>query len=215
MRPLTSRSVDVRTTVRRCRRWLGDQAARWSATVRFGRLPTQRPLPRVRVRLGPWVPALVLRGVQVLVALACVALVAPGPGWRTVAVLGALLLVVRPSGIVAGCYAFALGFGLAVSSSSPWSLRSFALLLGLHLLVELARQTAGVPWATHVDLRVLVPAGRRFLPVQALAQLLALGGAGLSSTALTVPWLPVLVGVALTLLAWAVLRGLLGPDRTE
>lgn len=204
----------MRAAVGRWRRRLRDQADRWWATVRVGRLPTQRPLPRVQVSLGPWVPALLLRGVQVIVALANVALVAPGPGWRAVALLGALLLVVRPSGIVAACFAFALGFGLAVSSSTAWSLKPFILLLGLHLLVELARQSAGVPWATRVDLAVLVPAGRRFLLVQALAQLLALGGAWLSSTALTVPWLPVLVGVSLTLLAWALLRVLLGPDRT-
>jgi hypothetical protein len=195
------------------RSWSVEQLERWRATLRVGRLPTHRALPVVTVTIGPWAPAVALRLVQAGVALGCVALKPPGSGVWTLAALGALLLVLRPSGIVAACFTFALGFRLAVSPSGPWLPQAFVLLLGLHLLVELGRLVAGVPWNARVQLRVLLPAARRFLPVQALAQLLALVGAVLTSTGVTVPWVPVLVGVALTGLAWLLLSRLTGSDR--
>ena len=178
------------------------------ATLWVARRPTHRPLPRVEVALGAWVPGWVLRLVQATVALCCVALVQPGQGIWFLAVLGTVLLVLRPSGMVAACFVVALGLRLAVTAPEPYAVMSFLLLFGVHLLVQLARMGSAVPWLARVELRVLLPTLSRFLWVQALAQLLALGGAALTSQSLALPWLPVLVGASLSVLGWSLLSQL-------
>ncbi|HEX8487255.1 MAG TPA: hypothetical protein VF642_01820 [Propionibacteriaceae bacterium] len=185
-----------------------DQAERLVGTLRLRQLPSYRPLPRVRVALGPWVPGWALRLVQAVVALCCVALLQPGAGTWFLGVAGAFLLVLRPSGIVAACFAAAVGLRLAVISPEPYAVTSFLLLFGVHLLVQLARAGSAVPWAARVELRVLLPTVLRFMTVQALAQLLALSGAALTSQALALPWVPVLVGAALAVLGWGLLSQL-------
>jgi hypothetical protein len=185
-----------------------EQGRRLLRTVRIGRPPSQRPLPKVRIDLGPWLPGPVLRVSVGVVALVGAALLATGPVSWTFAILGAVLLVVRPSGIAAGVYAFGLGFLLALAPAAPFAGRSFLLLLIVHLLVQLGAVASSLPWTAVLDLRVLVPPARRFLPVQAGAQLLALAGAALTRATVSVPWLPVLVGAALTAVAWLVLNRL-------
>jgi hypothetical protein len=78
-------------------------------------------------------------------------------------------------------------------------------------MVQLGAIASTVPWSSVVDLRVLVSPARRFLLLQAFAQLVALGGAALTSATVSVPWLPVLVGVGLTLLAWQLMSRLADP----
>jgi hypothetical protein len=181
------------------------QVERIAATLRVAQAPSQRPLPRVRIALGAWVPGWVLRLVQALVALSCVALVHPGSGVWFLGALSALLLVLRPSGLVAACFVVFLGFRLAVTPAEPYAASSFLLLFGVHLLVQLARAGSAVPWSARVELQVLVPTALRFVRVQALAQLLALGAAALTARSLALPWVPVLVGAALTVLGWRLL----------
>ena len=205
-------------TVRTVERWrtaTGVQAARLRRTLRIGRAPSVRPLPRVTIAMGPWVPALALRVGVAAVALACLALSTPGTAIWVVGALAAATVVLRPSGIAVSIFAVALGLRLALTGSEPFAWRSFALLFGVHLMVQLGRLASNVSWAARVDLRVLVSPARRFLLLQAFAQLLALGGALLTSASVTVPWLPVLVGVALTLLAWQLLSRLTDPGQRQ
>lgn len=194
---------------------LGDRALvvaqRLLRTLRIGRLPSQRPLPRVRIAMGPRVPGWVLRCSVGLVGLATALLLVGGPLSGFLAVCGAVLMVLRPSGIVCAGYALGLGLLLALAESAPFAPRAFMLLFGVHLMVQLGAIASTVPWSSVVDLRVLVSPARRFLIGQAFAQLLALLGAALSSTSVSVPWLPVLVGVGLTLLAWRVMSRLADP----
>lgn len=191
-----------------------DQTQRILLTVGIGRSLSQRPLPRVRIAVGPRVPGVVLRLVVALVAVASASLLVTGPVSTFIAVAGAVLLLVRPSGASCAGYAFALGFALAVSATEPFALRSFLLLFGVHLLVQLGSVAGLAGWTVVLDLRVLVSPLRRFLVIQVLVQLLALGGAALSSTAVTLPWVPVLVGVALTATAWLLLSRLTRPPTT-
>jgi hypothetical protein len=161
------------------------------------------------------VPALVLRVGVAAVALACLALLAPGNRLWVVGALAALAMVLRPSGMILSLFIVALGLRLAFASPEPFSWRSFALLFGVHLLVQLGRLASNVGWQTRVDLKVLVSPARSFLLLQAFAQLLALVGALLTAAAVTVPWLPVLAGVALTLLAWRLLPQLTDPAQQQ
>ncbi len=200
----------------RLERWrtaAGEQAGRLLRTLRIGRAPSARPLPRVAISMGPWVPALVLRVGVAGVALACLALLTPGTGVWVAGALAALVMVARPSGIALSIFVVALGLRLALTTSEPFAWRSFALLFGVHLLVQLGRVVSNVGWSARIDLRVLASPARRFLLLQAFAQVLALGGALLTSASVAVPWLPVLVGVALTLLAWQLLSRLTGPPQ--
>lgn len=198
----------TRAAVSRVLDGVREQAQRLLQTVGFGRSLSQRPLPRVRIRLGARVPGAVFQLVVAAVALGSAWLVVTGPVSTFFAVAGAVLVLARPSGIACAGYAVGLGFLLAVSSSEPFAPRSFLLLFGVHLLVQLGAVASSVGWSAVLDLRVLVSPLRRFVVVQALAQLLALGGAALASASVTLPWVPVLVGVALTALAWMILSRL-------
>jgi hypothetical protein len=135
----------------------------------------------------------------------------PGHTLWVLAVLGALVVLVRPSGVAAAVFAFALGFRLAVAQGDPFAARPYLLLFGVHLLITLARVASLAPWTAKIDLQVLVSPVRRFLALQVVVQLLALGGAAVTATTVTVPWLPVLVGVGLALLAWRLLAGMIPP----
>lgn len=185
-----------------------EQGRRLVRTLRFGRPASQRPLPRVRIQGGPWVVGTVLRLAVAVVAIGCAALLATGPQSWALAIAAAGVLLLRPGGFAAGGFALGLGLALALSPAAPFAPRVFLLLFGVHLLFQLAALAGSVGWTTVVELRVLVPPLRRLLAGQVFAQLLALGGAELSSARLSVAWLPVLVGIALTGLAWRVLGGL-------
>jgi hypothetical protein len=185
------------------------QLDRVLATLRIGRASSQRPLPRVGIAFGAWLPAWVLRGGVAGVALACAALLTPGPGLWAVAVLGALAVLVLPGGAAVAFYAFALGFGLAVAGGPGPAIRPYLMLFGVHLFVTLGRTVGVAPWSSRVDLHVLVPPLRRLLALQVLVQPLALVGAILTSAAVSVPWVPVLVGVGLAVLGWWLLSQLI------
>ena len=79
----------------------------------------------------------------------------------------------------------------------------------MHLLVQLGALASSVPWTAALDLRVLLSPARRFLAWQLVAQLLGLAGAAVTASGLTVPWLPVLAGVAVTALLWWLLSRLM------
>lgn len=192
----------ARATLRRITSRAADPAARLLRTLRVGRSPSERPLPRVRIAVGPRLPGAVLRLVVPLVALGCAALLQPGPLSTVLALVGAAVLAVRPSGVAAGCYVVGLGLLLALSPADPFSLTPYVLLFGVHLLVQLGAVASVVPWSAVVDARVLVSPARRFLVAQVFAQLLAVLAAAVTSTSLTLSALPVLAVAGLTLLAW-------------
>lgn len=189
------------------------QLDRLRATLRIGGPAAQRPLPRVGIAVGAWVPGWGLRLAVAIVALVCSALLHPGHTLWVLAGLGALVVLARPSGVAAAVFAFALGFRLAVSPGDPFAATPYLLLFGVHLLITLARVASLTPWTAKIDLQVLVPPVRRFLALQVLVQLLAIAGAAVTASSVTVPWLPVLVGVALTLLAWQLLSRMIPPPR--
>lgn len=176
-----------------------------AVTERFPRsLPTLRyRRARVTVRTDPTVPGVLLRIVCVALALGC--LLVAGAG-ATLVVLGgllALVLLVRPGGVSAvimvGFVAVVYAAGGDASTPGP----GLTLLLGTHLLVQLAALLGGTGWSVRVELRALLVPAPRFLVVQLAAQLLALLGTGLSRGRLELPWLAAAAVVALgALVLW-------------
>jgi hypothetical protein len=144
----------------------------------------------------------------VVLAIGCVALVAHTTFLWVVAGSAALALAARPGGLAIGIFASILGFALATSTWTPGAPRSYLLLFGLHLLVQLVLLVGPVRLIAVLDLRVLLGPARRFLLLQVFAQGLALGGAKLSAAGVSLPWLPVVVGAGLVVLAWRLLSRL-------
>jgi hypothetical protein len=102
---VSSRTVTRRSALDRFAERAKDQAQRVLRTLRIGRLPSQRPLPRVGIAIGPRMPGWVLRSSVGLVALGTASLLIGGPLSGFLAVAGALLMVARPSGIACAGYA--------------------------------------------------------------------------------------------------------------
>jgi hypothetical protein len=154
------------------------------------------------------VPGWVLRFCLAAAALGCTWLLQPGTLLKVLGVAFALLLAIRPGGMVGATIAVILGLGLLASSSNVFSWRSYALLFGVQLLVSLAILVGNVGWTATLELRALLGPARRFVVLQAAAQMLALVGAAVTATSLSVPLLPVLVGIGLAVLAWMLLSRL-------
>jgi len=161
-------------------------------------LPVLRPRrPRVRVRTGPAVPAWTLRLLLAAVALACVALAGAGTLLSVGGAAAALVLVLRPGGSAPAVVVGYVAVVLLGTGSGGRPATTSALLLGTHLLVQLAALLGRTSWEARVELRALAAPLRRFLAVQALAQLVALLGAAVTSGGLALPWLPAVAAVGL------------------
>ena len=153
-------------------------------------LPTLRPRrPRVGLGLGPALPGWLLR--LLCIALVCVAVVAAGGG-GTLTVLGLLLaagLAIRPGGAwPLGVLGF-VAVVLLTAGDGPWRPGAFVTLAAGHLFVQLAALLGPYGWSVRVELAVLGVVLRRYLPIQAAAQLTLLLGAVVSSGRLELPWL--------------------------
>jgi hypothetical protein len=173
---------------------LVDRARRALWFVRTGR---QRPA--VTVRLRRWVPGWTIRACCVLVAVGCVLLTgAPKPLTGVVSVV-AVLLVVLPGGVLPAVLAVLVGVCALYLDPALTSVRPFLILAGLHLVVQLAALTGRTGLRARVELGVLLAALRRYLPIQAVAQAVALLGLALTRQRLEVAWLPVFGVVSLTL----------------
>ena len=177
----------------------------------------ERPLPPVRIDLRPAVPAWALNAAVAVLALAGAALLADRRVLWILAVAGAVALAVRPVPGLVQAYAVALGAGLLLADPGAGSLRVHLLILIVHLMVQLGSIAAGLHWSTQVEWAVLLVPARRFLPVQVLAQLLAVGAAWTAGRDVSAAWLSVAAGVALAALAWWLLgaAGPAEPDATD
>ena len=161
-------------------------------------LPTLRPpRPRVRLALGPAVPGWLLR--LPCMALVGVAVVGAGAG-DVLTVLGLLLavgLVVRPGGAWPVVALGFVAFVLLTAGGGPWRSGAFVALATGHLFVQLAALLGPCGWSVRVELGVLLVALRRYLPIQAAAQLSLLAGAVVASGRLELPWLAPAAGLAI------------------
>jgi hypothetical protein len=185
-----------------------EQRQRLTQTLRIDRSPSQRPLPRVGIGCGPWLPAWVLRVVQTAVAVGCISLLQTDKFLAVVALIAALALLVRPGGLSCGIFAVILGLDLSTAVPNAIGWRSYLLIFGLHLVVLLAMLAPTLRWNAAVELRMLVSPARRFVVLQSAAQLLALCGAAVSGLSLSLPWLAAAVGIGLAVLAWWLLSRL-------
>ncbi|GAA2100220.1 hypothetical protein GCM10009841_14710 [Microlunatus panaciterrae] len=176
--------------------------------LRVDRSPSARAKPWVRIEIGPSVGGWVLRLAIGLIACGCAALTVSGAFWWVLTGLAVALVIIRPQGMAPAMLALALGLTLVLSGGDPWRWQSFALLLGVHLLVVLGATNGDLSWRGRLELAVLLPALRRLLVMQAVAQLLAVVMAWLSSQAVRSGGLAVLGGVGLAVLAWALLSRL-------
>jgi hypothetical protein len=161
-------------------------------------LPRLRP-PRPRVRLGlrPALPGWLLR--LLCVALVGVAVLAAGAG-GTLTVLGLVLgvgVAVRPGGIWPVAVLGFVAFVLLSAGEGPWRPGAFLALAAGHLFVQLAALLGPYGWSVRVELAVLGVVLRRYLPIQAAAQLTLLLGAVVSSGGLEVPWLAPTAGLTI------------------
>lgn len=189
---------------------------RWRRLLRVVRLdkaPSYRPRPRVKIIIGPHIYGWVVRLALVLVALACTAQLAGYPLQWVVAIIGILIMTIRPSGVVSAVYALGLGLGLAAAGTEPLAIRGFILLLGVHLLVQLGMLASSLPLQAAVELRVLKRPLGRFLILQGSAQLLALLSGWVQTRSVTSAWVGVLAGIALAVFAWFLLSRLANTSR--
>jgi hypothetical protein len=180
----------------------------------FVRLGRQRPA--VTVRLHRWVPGWAIRVCCVLVAAGCVLLTeAPSPLTWIVSVL-AVLLLGWPSGMLPAVVAVLIGLCTLYLDPTATDIRPFMILAGVHLQVQLAALIGRTGWRARIELGVLVAALRRYLPIQAVAQAVALLGLTLTRQRLEVAWLPVLGVVSLTLVViWLVAQLRAGVDKLK
>lgn len=160
--------------------------------------------PRVTIEVGPSVPAGALRILVAVAAVGCVALVATSTAHWVVAaaVIGAA--VVRPAGPAPAILPVGVALLVLTSPSGVSAVRVAALVLGLHLVVELAALVGDVPWSAAVERRVLSRARPRFVAVQAATQVLVVVGVAVTDRPPATTWLPLVAGVALAASAWAV-----------
>ncbi|GGI08170.1 hypothetical protein [Egicoccus halophilus] len=179
---------------------------RWS--LRLGPARRRPPAPRPAVvDLGPTLPAWTLRVACVVVAGACTVPLLPAAPLAWFAV-GALLVTVavRPGG--AGPSLLAVGVGLlwALAPTAPFAWPLFALVSGVHLVVDLAALHGDLAVGGRVERRVLRRAAGAWLAVQVPIQALALVARQLHVADIASPWPPLAAGVGLAVLAWALLR---------
>lgn len=155
----------------------------WEARRASAGVPSR---PRVEIELDGAVPAVVLRLLPALLALACSGLVGGGSVVRVLALAGAVLLVWRPEWPVAPIMAVLTGLWVlarddfAGGAEGPWRLA--ALVLVVHLLLRSAALAGHLSWRSKVESAVLGQVGRSVLGVQLLAQGLLLGAVWLRSS---------------------------------
>lgn len=185
---------------------------RLRATFRPGSAPDDRPLPRVTIATSRSVSAWGLRLVLIVVGVVCILLIGHSGVARVI--LGAALIgvVLMPGGVATG--AFAVGIGLSMLTFEPGGLPAHGLvgvgpvlLAAIHLIAVLGSLLGQVPLRTAVELRALLPTARRYVVIQAGAQILGLAAGWISERAVVVTALPILAALALVAgAAWLIPR---------
>lgn len=191
-----------RTVLRR----LLEGGSRLVRTLDFREPSWVRPLPRVGIHTGRWVPAWVVNALAASVAFGCIAVVATSrPQWTLASVLVVLMLL-RPSGALPALFALWLGLQVATSEISSHTLETAGLVFGFHFLAVLLTTVADVHPRTRIELRVFAGPLRRLVVIQALVQPVAWATMTLAAGDLTVRWLPVLAALGLVGASWIVVR---------
>jgi hypothetical protein len=170
----------------------------------------ERPRPCVRIELGPSAPVWALWAFQVAVGLFCTAVIAPSDvqWFFTVLALAASLVLPAPAWLA--LLPLSWGVGLALLPLGPFSPQAFLLLFGLHLYVVLGTAAGRTPPSARVEWAALAPTALRFVVLQAGAQALAWGAAGLRAFDVAAPWVPILAAAGIAALAWVASGRLLG-----
>jgi hypothetical protein len=174
---------------------------------------TPRALPalrsrrrRVQLGLGPTLPGWLLRGLLPVLAAVAVGAAGAGSALLWVGLLIGVGAMVRPGGAwpvaVVGFVALVLLF----AGDGPWRPGAFVSLAAGHLLVQLAALLGPFGWSVRVEPAVLLALLRRYLPVQAATQLVALVGGVVAQGRFELWWLGPLAALAV-----AVLVVVLGP----
>jgi hypothetical protein len=161
-----------------------------------------RKRPAVTVRLRHWVPCWTIRVLCVLVGIGCAILTGAPTAliWIVSAVVA--LLLVWPGGVLPAVVAVVVGLCALYLDPAVTSPRPFVLLAGVHLVLQGAALTGRNGLRARIELGVLAAALRRYLPIQAVAQAVALLGLAVTRQRLEVAWLPVLGVVSLTLVVF-------------
>lgn len=173
----------------------------WWAAV----LNRKPPRPQVAIELGALVPAWALRAACAVAATGCTLMVASDGFHWMVAIVLVGVTVARPSGAAPWLFVIGTGLLMLASEEDPFHARTFLLALALHCTVGLAAVVGDLAWSASVEVRVLAGFARRFLAIQALVQPAALIGAWVTTRELSLTWLPVVAGLALAGMAWALL----------
>jgi hypothetical protein len=171
-----------------------------------------RPLPRVGIRIGRWVPAWTVHVCAASVAVACIAMVATSrPQWVLASVLVGLMLL-RPSGAPPALFALWLGLQVATSDIASFTLVASGLVLGLHLVTVLLVAAADLSPRTRVELRVFAAPLRRLVIIQALVQPVAWATMSLAASDITLRGLPIVAAVGLAAVSWTLARRITRPS---
>ena len=165
-----------------------------------------RPLPRVEVKLGRWVPAWVVSVVAGAVAVGCIAMVASSrPQWILALILVGLMLV-RPAGAPPALFALWLGLQVATSYVTAYTLEASGLVFGLHLVAVLLTTAADLGLATRIELRVFAGPFRRMLVIQAVVQPVTWATMTLATGDVIVRWLPIVAAFGVVVASWVLVR---------
>ncbi|MFC4554224.1 hypothetical protein [Georgenia faecalis] len=162
------------------------------------------PADRTRIVTGRAVPGWSLRLALAVTVLGCAALVVDNSAQVAIAVALAAGLAWRPDGALAALTVALLAGMLLVGVPGPLSGQASALVLGTHALLRLASLAGATGARARVEVGVLAAEVRPFVGIQALAQLLALGG-GLLAASAPVPWFAAAAAAGLVVVAWATL----------
>jgi hypothetical protein len=172
---------------------------------------TPRPLPRVDVTLGPWIPGTLLRLAAPLTTATLLLLAAtPAPlppdlDWtiRALALALAASAIVRP-GHAPALIAVVVTAFLMLATRTPHPANTLWLASLAYVAYRLGTWSATIGWSTRIELTALARATARDAVV--LAVTLAVGGVGLLASGRSLPALLTIGTAGLLALAWLALR---------
>jgi len=160
-------------------------------------LPSLRPRRRrVQLGLGPTVPGWLLRGLLLVLAGVAVGAAGAGSALLWIGLLLGVGAVVRPGGVWPVVVVGFVAFVLLTAGDGPWRPGAFVALAASHLLVQLGALLGPFGWSVRVEPAVLLVLLRRYLPVQAASQLVALVGAVVARDRIELWWLGPLAALA-------------------
>lgn len=173
----------------------------------------KRDMPTTRARvsepsIGAWVPTATLHLVFLTVAAGLCLLVLDAHFWLVVGLLITVAATLVPNVVSAWWLLLLLGSSQIWRAPSATDIVFYLLLAGVHLLHVLSSFTRLLPWNGRIQLIALVRPLQRFVLVQAVSQVVAVGalltfGGGRG----TISGLSMLAAAMLGIVALALVRG--------